>query len=286
MLGLIPRAVPLARRDIEGGIRTDYSYEELRYILKDADVVFHLAGKIHGTKKELEKANVELTENIVNAIPDNAKLIVSSSISVYGKNIRGVANEETPLNPDTPYAVSKAKQEEVVEGHRNRVILRIATLYGENFLEYFKLFKMIEKGKHIIVGEGKNKLPLTYVKDVAKAMKNSIKAKDNLYVLSSKSIEQEKAMKKAAILLGKEFKPKRLSLRTALLLAKANGILNFSSVFKEEFVLSLASHREFSSLKAEKELGFKAISPEKGIRLMIEKYKEYKKMPFSYKQHV
>ncbi len=210
---------------------------------------------------------------MVDALPSKTKLIFASSISLYGKKLKEKpATESTPINPDTPYAKTKALAEEIALTHRNTISLRIATLYGENFIEYFKLFKLIEKGKAFIFGPGKNKLPLTYAGDVTKAMKNSIKAKPGIYILSAPSIQQEKAFRKVAAILGVPFKPKRLGFFGALTLAKLNSFVKFSSILKEETIHSLSADREFSYFKAEKELKFNPIHPEKGIKKMVDYY--------------
>ena len=273
VLDAIPSAVPLTRKPVEGAIESSYSYEELKYIFKDADVVIHIAGRVHGSYSELYRSNVVLTQTIVDSLPENARLIYASSVSVYGKKpLERPTTESTPTNPDTPYAKTKFIAEEIALSHRNTVSLRIATLYGENFIEYFKLFRLIEKGNAFVFGSGRNKVPFTYAADVANAVKNSIKSNPGVYLLSAPSIEQEKALKKVAVMLGVPFKPRKLGFLRALALSKINSLLTFSSILKEETVHSLSADREFSYLKAKKALGFSPIHPGKGIAKMVRYY--------------
>ena len=266
----IVEGTPLHRGSLTDGIKTDYSFSSLREIFKDAEIVIHLAGKVHGSFNELYSSNYLLTKRIIESLPSKTKLIYASSISIYRKKVKK-ADENTKINPDTDYAKTKALAEQLVLKRKGSVSHRIGILYAENFNEYFELFKLIEKGKAFLFGSGKNKLPLVYAKDVALAIKNSID-KEGTYILSAPSIEQEKAFKLASSFLGVEFKPKRISFIQALLFSKVNSIFNFNPLLKEEIIYSLSSDREFITDKAEKELKFSPIPTEEGIKKMVDYY--------------
>ena len=85
------KAIPIVRkmRGLSGEIVSDFSTEELKKILKDADAIIHLAGsRDFLDQKKAWEGNVELSRRIVDASPKTAKIIFSSSISVYGKNLQ------------------------------------------------------------------------------------------------------------------------------------------------------------------------------------------------------
>jgi len=69
------KAVPLVRKasGLENEIIIEFA--DLEKTLADADVIIHIAGKISYDMKELEASNVELTRKIVDAAPDNARII-------------------------------------------------------------------------------------------------------------------------------------------------------------------------------------------------------------------
>ncbi len=253
-------------------IVTSYEEEELKKLLKDADVVIHLAGKVFGSYKELLRSNVLLTEKIVNAIPKKTKLIFASSISVYGKSIKE-GDENSPLNPDTDYAKTKAMAEEIVKEHKNYVILRIGTLYGEKYELYFKVFDLLRKGRMPLIGN--NRVPFTYAGDVGKAFKNSI-SKKGVYVVSSQGYPVDYVIKISAKLL--EVKEPRFRIpKTCLRFASfLNKFLKLSDFLNEEVVLSLTSDRTFNPKKAMKELKFRITPIKDGVKRMVEIYKKLK----------
>ena len=79
-------AVVRRRCGLPNEIVTSYEVEDLRKIFKDAKAVLHVAGSVKfKDKKSLWKGNVELTEKVVNAVPDDAKIVFASSIAVYGQ---------------------------------------------------------------------------------------------------------------------------------------------------------------------------------------------------------
>ena len=97
--------------------------ERLKNELVGVDVVVHLAGLAHRLGKavpsaeEFEKANVKLTQWLVDAanISSVKRFIFISSISVYGLNgSKEPIHVETPLNPTDDYGRSKLAAEKIV----------------------------------------------------------------------------------------------------------------------------------------------------------------------------
>ena len=68
------RLLLLTRKAKKGFVQTDYSREDLSKKLRNARIVLHFAGRVFGDKREIWKANVELTEELVNSLPKKAKL--------------------------------------------------------------------------------------------------------------------------------------------------------------------------------------------------------------------
>ncbi len=111
----------------------------LKELFSDANSVVHLAANTDATgsfnnAKEIELHNLEATKRVVEAsISTNARLIFPSSSSVYQK--QEDVGLLTKLNPKTPYAKTKLKEEEYIysragETNLKFVIFRFATICG------------------------------------------------------------------------------------------------------------------------------------------------------------
>ncbi len=110
---------------------------------KDADVVHHLAGitAVPRTKSESSKdkdeniraVGVEGTQNILDAISDNCKIIFPSTHVVYEgiDNVKMDIKEEETTKPILAYSSSKAENEKQLKNSgKNYVILRLGSVYG------------------------------------------------------------------------------------------------------------------------------------------------------------
>ena len=110
---------------------------------KSFHAIIHNAGKAHSiphTPREEEafyKDNVEGTQNLLRSLEKLKPLpsIFISSIAVYGIKEGVCIDEQSPLNPQTPYAQSKALAEKVAldwceQNGVNWVILRLPLVVG------------------------------------------------------------------------------------------------------------------------------------------------------------
>lgn len=278
-------AIPVVRRQsgLENEIVSDFSEEELSRIFSDADAIIHLAGSRDFLDiGKARKGNVELTEKVVSAAPESAKIIFSSSISVYGKKMSKIpADENTPLHPDTAYARTKLEAERIVLRHKSHVILRIGPVYGEGFEEYFKVLRMIEKGKMKIIGKGDNRIPFVHAEDAASAIANSLEKGNGVYVLVGECLTQEEIFRAAAEALGVEKPQKHVSVLLAGLFARYQLFMKErfgkAAAFIPEDVAVLSSDRAFNCNRAMRELGFSPRPLEKGISEMVQGYRKRNK---------
>lgn len=156
------------------------------------DVVFHLAA-LTSAKDSFDNPGTTLTDNILmeinvlealrkNDLLDTKTIIISSS-EIYGLvNAANIPiNEETPLNPTNPYAVSKIAQDylalQYFISYKMKIIrMRPFNHFGPgqspNFVipAFAKQIAEIEKGKldEIKVGNLQSKKDFTDVKDIVK----------------------------------------------------------------------------------------------------------------------
>jgi len=274
-------AIPLSRRasGLKEEIVTDFSKEDLQKILKDAETIVHIAGSINTLEKEkMWKANVDVTRNIVEAAPEDARIVFAGSISVYGKRMAAIpANEDTPVNPDTDYARSKYEAEKLVRQHKNHVILRIGVIYGPQFRIYFDVMRMIGKNRIRIIGEGNNRVPFVHVDDVADVFANALTKGKGTYIVAGDSTTQKQVIEMVCKELGAK-KPKHISLNAAMLFA-AFGEVWYRITGKRpkltrEEVSILGNDRAFNCNKARRELGFSPRPLEDGMDEMIAEYRK------------
>ena len=112
-------------------------------IINDYEIssIIHLAGSLNVSeaeknKKKYYKNNVEGTLNLVKACKNSfvKNIIFSSSCSVYG-NVKGSVNEKMKPNPQSYYALTKYKAEEIIKKFSKKynykyVILRYFNVAG------------------------------------------------------------------------------------------------------------------------------------------------------------
>jgi len=279
---VIPDATPLVRKDsgLEGQIVTDFSERELKGILNDADVIIHIAGSIDTLdRQKLQESNVELTRRMVASAPERSRIIFAGSVSVYGKKLARIpADENTPTDPDSDYARSKYEAEKIVSAHPDHVILRIGTIYGPGFNDYYTVLSYIEKGKMRIIGDGSNRVPFVHVEDVADAIANAVSKGKGTYVIAGEPLTQKELYSVAAKALGVKEPSSSVSKGAAELLASFQEFTyrlgGKKPMLTKEHISVLGNDRVFDCSKARKELGFSPRSLEHGILEMVLSYKK------------
>jgi nucleoside-diphosphate-sugar epimerase len=150
----------------------------LRAALPGHDAIIHLAAAQHeaeAPESHFRKVNVEGTRNLLTLAVGTGvpRFVHGSTIGVYGDASQGVLDETSPLAPDNPYGRTKAEAERVVHEFQDRlatVIVRISETYGPADLRLLKLFKAIQSGRYITLGDGRNERQLIYVDDLCRAL--------------------------------------------------------------------------------------------------------------------
>jgi dihydroflavonol-4-reductase len=275
-------AVPLVRgkKGLPGEVVTDFSAESLRKILKDADCIIHLAGSMRfWDEKEMRRTNVGLTKSMVDNSPEGCKIVLASSISVYGKRLREMpADEATHTHPDSAYSWSKMEAEEIVRGKKGRhAILRIGTIYGPGFEDYYNILKMLEKGKMFVIGDGKNHVPFVHVEDAAKAVAAAVENGQGTYVVCGESKTQEEIYSIACRELGVAPPKKHVSFWMANLLGRLGelgALIGKKPKLTREHMSILGGDRAFKWERAREELGFRPRGIDEGVKEMVKEYKK------------
>jgi nucleoside-diphosphate-sugar epimerase len=162
---------------VKGDIRDP---KALRELVRDADVVVHLAAYVHkraGTRaqeRECREINVAGTRAVVQAVVDQAPralLINVSTANVYG-SAADALDENAALAPRTLYGETKLEAEQIV---RNAplatVTLRPAMVFGPGAPGNLpRLVRLVKRGIVLLLGDGENQKTLAPVARVIAAI--------------------------------------------------------------------------------------------------------------------
>lgn len=175
--GLFPSSVTSLQGDLLHGAA-------LRQAMSDVEYVFHLAALLHivnpspDLHSEYQRVNVEGTRSVVDeALTAGVKrLVIFSTIAVYGYSSSQILTEETVPQPETFYGRTKLEAEEIVlqakrqDGQALGCALRLAAVYGFRVKgNYRRLFEALARRRFIPIGSGTNRRTLVYDRDVAAA---------------------------------------------------------------------------------------------------------------------
>lgn len=155
--------------------------------LEGVEVIYHLAA-LPGVRASWGKAfaeyvdhNLLVTQVMLEACKQAKnieKIVVSSSSSVYGTMQDEITNEQAPLQPISPYGVTKAAMEHICQVyvkayHLPVVLLRYFTVYGPRQrpdMAFHRFFRHLIRGEPLtIYGDGKQTRDFTYVGDAVEA---------------------------------------------------------------------------------------------------------------------
>lgn len=172
-------------------------FVKLKKIIKDTDIVFHLAAKVSTpfadqSPHEFDQINRWGTYEVVNAVLQSKvkTFIYLSSVSVYGAG-EEIKSIKSHLNPRTFYGISKLKAEKYVELLFNNIektyIFRSANVYGKSKSMRFDavinkfMFDANFKNKITIMGSGKQTRAFISIKELINVLSSEeILFKNNL----------------------------------------------------------------------------------------------------------
>ncbi len=167
-------------------IRSDYSKADLKNILKDFEIVIHLAGATKGKNwNSFYQANYVLTDKISQIAEECDS--VKQFIFISSQAAAGLSNNKIPKreidesNPITFYGKSKLMAENAVIKNckkTNYTILRPASVYGPGDKDFLIYFKLVKLGLVTTIWKREQYLSLIYVEDLVKAIQISVANKN------------------------------------------------------------------------------------------------------------
>ncbi|MCB0192958.1 MAG: NAD-dependent epimerase/dehydratase family protein [Anaerolineae bacterium] len=176
--GAYPELVELGAKQIRGDLQ---KRDDVVKACAGMDAIFHVAAKTDywGTWEAFYQPNVMGTKNIIEACREQGvgKLIFTSTPSVVANNKSRVGGNESLPYPETYesyYPQTKAMAEQMVMQANDddllTVSLRPHVVYGPRDAHIIpRLIARARSGKLIQVGDGTNKIDVTYVEDAAHA---------------------------------------------------------------------------------------------------------------------
>lgn len=170
---------------IKGDIR---DLDLLEKVMRDVDVVFHLAAQIHVDRSYIEPKltydiNVMGTQNVLEVarLQDAKRIIYASSSEVYGSAQYSPIDEKHPLNAPHPYGASKIAADRMCYAYiqtygMNISILRPFNIFGPHQRDIgyggvISIFtrRILKDMPPIIYGDGRQTRDYTYIEDAVRA---------------------------------------------------------------------------------------------------------------------
>lgn len=281
------------RIEVCRGDLTDRS--SLYAAVQGIDRVLHCAAKTGpwGSPRIYWSTNVDGLRSLVEAAVEVKvqRFVHVSSITVHGNDVRGVADELSPIRIEpNPYSQSKVAAERLLREHwENRhvpvTIVRPGWIYGPGDLASTSRFAaMVEAGRAIVIGSGNNHVPLVHVRDVARGIVQASEAENAVgrtYILvNDEPVTQNDYWQALAQEMGVSSPRRRIPYRLALALgtaAEAVGHLTRSTkppLLTRYGIQMLGGENLFRIRRARHELGFAPqISLSEGVRETIAWYR-------------
>ncbi len=156
----------------------------VRSAVQGVKAIVHMAALLHivdplpEMREKYERVNVGGTAKIVEAGMNAGvkRVVLFSSIVVYGPSEGAVIDESSPPKPDTLYGRSKFAAENIVLNARDAAgrplgtVLRLGAVYGSRVKgNYKRLTYALAHRRFIPIGSGLNPRTLVYDKDVGRA---------------------------------------------------------------------------------------------------------------------
>lgn len=247
----------------------------LEQAVKDVDIVFHLAAKLHinnpspTLRGQYEQVNVVGTQALAEAAKQAgvSRFIFFSTICVYGASEAGVIfDESTQPKPDTLYAETKYRAEQIVLDTLPSTVLRLAAVYGSHMKgNYPRLIKALKQGWFVSVGPGTNRRTLLYEEDVGRAAllaATHLVAEGQIFNVTDGKVHTFKEILVAICGALKRSPPRYYLPTTPIRLALAAVEESFRLVGRRPFVSralleKLQEDIAVSGMKIQKELGFR-----------------------------
>ena len=148
------------------------------------NTLYHLAAAQHEANVPddyFHQVNVDGTRTVLRAAADAGvpRVVHGSTIGVYGVGGEDPVTDDSPLEPDNIYGITKLAGERVAQQMAADipvVIVRISETYGPSDGRLLKLFRAIATRRFVMIGPGRNLHHPVYVDDLVEGLRQAAAA--------------------------------------------------------------------------------------------------------------
>lgn len=173
----LPDDVEVCNGDITDPSAVQSAMQNVRSVIHIA-ALLHIVNPPASLRGKYEKINIGGTATLIDAAlkADIKRLVMFSTIAVYGPSNGQILAEDSPAQPDTFYGQTKLAAERLVmearrsDGQPLGTILRLGAVYGARIKgNYQRLVQALARGRFIPLSGARNRRTLVYDRDVARA---------------------------------------------------------------------------------------------------------------------
>jgi nucleoside-diphosphate-sugar epimerase len=282
----------LKRLGIECRVVDIRDAEDVTRNFDDITKVFHIAAAYrseHADLTEFRAVNVDGTRNLLEAATQTGvkRFVHCSTVGVQGEIEHPPASEDYRLKPGDHYQQSKLDGEILaLEYFRDRLpgtVVRPVGIYGPGDTRFLKLFKPIQNGRFVMIGDGNVLYHMTYIDDLVDGFilaGQREEALGEVFTIAGPEYTTIKELvNQIAIVLDRKpprFRVPFLPVYWAAVICDALcRTVNISPPLYPRRVEFFELDRAFSTQKAEALLGYKPrVALSEGLRRTAEWYKE------------
>tara|TARA_B100001939_G_C16852844_1_gene578263 strand:- start:79 stop:1038 length:960 start_codon:yes stop_codon:yes gene_type:complete len=200
--------------------------------------------------------NVTGTKNVLDLMDEIGikKLIFTSTVAVYGLNKLN-PNEKSLPDPFNHYGKSKIQAEKLIHSWYNNdpenksvTIIRPTVIFGErNRGNMYNLMKKIHDNSFVMIGNGKNKKSVAYIRNVVAFIVNRLNNEEKGLNIYNYVDKPDMKMNELILILKKEIKSKNINIKIPYFLALFIGLVfdGFSFLLKKNFTVSYIRIKKF-----------------------------------------
>jgi len=172
----------LSIENFHGNLSDSKTFEEQ---IHENDIVINMMGQVTTDYSKFVRTNIDMGLNLLNVCIKKKiqRIILTSSINVYGENLDRPSLETDPLRPETNYGYVKMLTEMMYQHFADRynldiTVLRFSNLYGENKKAGFiaTMLNVINypNKKLSLYDNGNQQVDILHVNDAVDGILNSI----------------------------------------------------------------------------------------------------------------
>ncbi len=173
-------AAKLKNIDVECRVVDIRDSDDVNRSFDDFERVYHIAAAYRGEDVDYEEfnlVNIEATRNILDASVTRGvnRFVHCSTVGVQGDIEDPPATEDYRFSPHDHYQESKLAGEMLAREYFDKgvikgAVVRPTAIYGPGDTRFLKLFRGINKGYFVMIGDGSNSYHLNYIDDMVQGI--------------------------------------------------------------------------------------------------------------------